>query len=364
MNRVAGREFWMLETPHNDNDLISAIEAYLTNYFTDAKNATVSLFKRIHGGASRETYSIDLKIERRTGIEERGLILRKDPIDSLIDTDRRIEFSAIRSVKDLDIPAPNALFVEPDSRHLGSPFFVMDRIENGNPLNPFALEEVEPHRNSIGREFFKHLGAIATVDVQSSPLAREIESPSRNLCWSKELSYWESEIDKDEVSPQPIARAAIRHLKRNPPPPAQRLSIVHGDYRTGNFLHDGNGSINGILDWEMAHIGDPFEDLAWATDPLWCGGDRERASGFLSWPEAIGIWQESSGCIFNKDAFDWWSIFACVKALGIWISSAKAFADGQNDDPILAWSGWFTHAAHELTLVSKLAPKYGLEIPQ
>lgn len=354
----------MSEEIKTESDLVAPMEAYLRNFFEDAKAVTVTQLNRIHGGASRETYSIDIIIEQETGEEQKGLILRKDPLDSLIDTDRKIEFSAIRSVSNLDLPAPNALFVESDSKYLGSPFFVMDRIENGLSLNPFALDEVEPHRDSIGREFFHYLGTIATVDVTGIPLADVIDVPSESDCWRRELDYWENEIDKDEVSPQPIVRSAIRYLRRNPPPPAQRLSIVHGDFRTGNFLHDGKGRINGILDWEMAHIGDPFEDLAWATDPLWCAGEKERAAGFLGWKEAIGIWEQASGCKFNAEAFDWWTIFACVKALGIWISSAKAFADGKNDDPILAWSGWFTHAAHELTLASKMAPKYGLEIPQ
>lgn len=354
----------MPDQTQTENDLTEAIQAYLKNFFEDSKAVTVTQLNRIHGGASRETYSVDIKIDQDTGVVQKGLILRKDPIDSLIDTDREIEFSAIRSMKNIDLPAPNALFVETDSRYLGSPFFVMDRIENGLSLNPFALDEVEPHRDSVGRDFFNYLGAIARVDVAGSPLAEVIDVPSETDCWSRELDYWESEIDKDEVSPQPIVRAAIRYLRKNPPPPAQRLSIVHGDYRTGNFLHDGKGRINGILDWEMAHIGDPFEDLAWATDPLWCAGDKERAAGFVSWEEAVGLWEQASGCKFNGEAFDWWTIFACVKALGIWISSAKAYADGKNDDPILAWSGWFTHAAHELTLAYKLAPKYGLEIPQ
>ena len=122
------------------------------------------------------------------------------------------------------------------------------------------------------------------------------------------------------------------------------------------------GTITAILDWEMAHIGDPYEDLAWATDLLWCGNDLERAAGLMPWPEAIGTWQQASGCTFDPAAFEWWSLFAHVKALGIWVTSEKAFANGENDDPILAWSGWFTHSAHELMLAMRLGPKYGAEI--
>lgn len=346
-----------------DKAFAEAFAAYAETRMDGASNIRVTQLARIHGGASRETFTIDIEYEGTSGAETKGLILRKDPPDSLIDTDRKVEFAAIRSMTGTNVPAPEALFLEPDSRHLGAPFFVMGRIEGGEPLNPFRIETIEPHRKTVGEQFFRHLGEIASVDPATSPLKDEIDTPAPDACWKRELDYWENEVTENARAPQPITMAAIRHLRRNPPPPAQRLSIVHGDYRSGNFLHNGAGTINAVLDWEMAHIGDPYEDLAWATDPLWCGGDTERAAGFLPWPEAIAIWQEASGCIFDPAAFEWWSIFASVKAMGIWISSARAFADGKNDDPILAWSGWFTHCAHEVILASRLAPKYGVEVP-
>lgn len=340
-----------------DPDLAAAFADYYGSQI-DAP-VTVTALTRIHGGASRQTYSIDIE----AGGETRGVILRRDPAASLIDTEREVEFAAIRSMAGRGLPVPDALVLETDPGPLGAPFFVMGRIDGGEALNPFKIEDVEPHREAIGRQFFAHIGAIAAAPVEGSPLAEVIDTPSLETCWSRELDYWAKEIADDQQRPEPIAEAAIRWLRANPPPPAQRLSIVHGDFRSGNFLHDGAGTMTAILDWEMAHIGDPYEDLAWATDPLWCAGDRERAAGYLPWPEAVGIWQEASGCSFDPAAFEWWSIFASVKAIGIWISSARAFADGENDDPILAWSGWFTHAAHELTLASRLAPKFGVEVP-
>jgi len=206
------------------------------------------------------------------GARKQGLILRRDPVDSLIDTDRKVEFAAIRSMEGVDIPVPKALFLEEDGAPLGAPFFVMER--------------------------------------------------------------------------------------RHPPPPAQKLSIVHGDYRIGNFLHDEKGNITAVLDWEMAHIGDPYEDFAWCTDLLWSGGDVARAAGMLPWPDAVAEWEVASDLKFDFGAFEWWSIFSSVKAIGIWISSARAFADGANDDPVLAFSGWFTHAAHERILAARLSSKY------
>lgn len=340
-------------------ELAARLEAYCREKLAGGAPVKVTAMTRIPGGASRETYSVDMTMDGAP----RGLILRLDPAASLIETDRAVEFAAIRSVYGQGhIPVPEALALETDPEPLGGAFFLMSRVDGGTALNPFRIQDIDPHRAEIGKQFFAHLGAIAAVPAEGSALAGLVDVPAPDACWQRELDHWAGEIAADQTHPQPIAEAAIRWLCANPPPPAQRLCVVHGDYRSGNFLHDGAGRITAILDWEMAHMGDPYEDLAWATDPLWCGGERTLAAGLLPWPDAIATWQEASGCRFDPAAFEWWSILASVKGLGIWLSAAKAFAEGENDDPILAWSGWFTHAAHELILASRLAPKFGVEV--
>lgn len=341
-----------------DQLLAEKVSAYLGARMEAASDLRVVSLKRIHGGASRQTYSIDLTYTENGEARSKGIILRRDPVDSLIDTERKVEFAAIRSMQGVEIPVPKALFLEEDRGPLGAPFFIMERIDGGVAAAPFQLEALDPHRETLGRQMFRQMGRIAAVDPEGSPLSEVIDTPELDACWSRELDYWEGEIDKHARKPEPIAKAAIRHLRRNPPPPARKLSIVHGDYRIGNFLHDEAGKITAVLDWEMAHIGDPYEDIAWATDLLWSGGDVARAAGMLPWPEAVAEWELNAGVKFDFAAFEWWSIFSSVKAIGIWISSARAFADGANDDPVLAFSGWFTHAAHERILSARLSSKY------
>ena len=114
------------------------------------------------------------------------------------------------------------------------------------------------------------------------PLAECFELPTPESSWRVALDRWEHVLLRDERHPQPIVRAAIRRLRKNPPTPAAKISVVHGDYRSGNFLHDGAGHIVGILDWEMVHFGDPLEDLAWCCDPLWNHLDDTRVAGSIS----------------------------------------------------------------------------------
>src|SRR5690606_4148269 len=152
--------------------------------------------------------------------------------------------------------------------------------------------QVQPE---IARNMYEILGAIASFEWRGTPAERAAEAPTPETAWQKELAHWEGVIDAQELSPQPVMRAAIRWLRANPPPPAQRISVVHGDYRVGNFLYKDDGSIHGIVDWEMAHLGDPIEDLAWSFNQSWQWAKDGRPGGIVDRETAIATWERASG---------------------------------------------------------------------
>src|SRR5262249_45527901 len=158
------------------------------------------------------------------------------------------------------------------------------------------------------------LGEIASQDPANLGLIGVMEAPERQNCWKRELDYWEGVLDSDELIPQPVSRAAIRWMRRNPPPPAQKIGVVHGDFRTGNFLYDPEGGIHAILDWEMSPLGDPLEDLCWSINRAWCWARDDRRGGLVPKEDAIRIWQKASGLKADPAAFHWWELFASIKA--------------------------------------------------
>lgn len=329
----------------------------LTTFMREALKAgdvAVENVSRLHGGASRQTYRFDVKLLDDVGGATRGFILRRDPADSLIDTERALEFAAYRSFYGRNVPVPEAIALETDASVLGTPFFIMERIDNALASSPFQQNPFGEFRENIGREFFAILGHIAAADPYDTEMPGVVDTPAPEECWRRELDHWQGVIEKDALEPQPIAMAAVRRLRRNPPQPPPKLAVVHGDYRNGNFLHDGAGRIVAVLDWEMAHIGDPMEDLAWALDPLW-QGDPTYAAGMLDFEEAVQLWQQASGRRFNAEAFRWWSLFASLKGLAIWISSSRAYHDGKNTDPILAFSGWYCATRHNKIIADRLS---------
>ncbi len=335
------------------DNLEQRIVRYLSHRMPEAGKILVLALSRIHGGASRETFRVRIDCERGG---ERGLIFRRDPVSSLIETERETEFAAFRSFQDTNVPVPGALYLERELEWLERPFFVMEEIEGCTAGSILAADPYGPHRRSIGEQFFTILGHIAKRDVGTSELARVSALPAGDVAWARELEKWEKVIDEDELEPQPVARAAIRRMKRQPPSPAQRLSIVHGDYRTGNFLFNPQGKIRAVLDWEMAHLGDPLEDLAWALDPLW-SGDRDHPGGMLTRDEGVGVWERASGLRADPAALAWWSMFASLKGLAIWISSAKEYQAGTNTDPVMAFSGLYCLPFHNKRLADMLVER-------
>lgn len=320
-----------------------------------APELVVADLARIPGGASRETYRFRARYTKGGQKLDRGLILRRDPTASLIETERTTEYRAYEAFYKLGLPVPEPIALELGSEALERPFFVMAEVENCAPGTIMSPDPYGPHRQKVGEQFYTIMGKIAAADPNKIGLgdfegARDVRDAAMH-----EVARWEKVVNEDEREPQPIVRAAIRWLKKNPPRPAQKISVVHGDYRSGNFLIDDAGDIRAILDWEMSHLGDPLEDLGWAIDPLWAGTDPARPGGMIARDEAIRIWEKASGLKADPKALLWWEIFASLKGAAIWISAALEYADGRNSDPINAFSGWYTLAIHNKVLADRLA---------
>jgi aminoglycoside phosphotransferase (APT) family kinase protein len=323
------------------SSLEDRLTAYLAHRLGDAEEVHVTDLDRIFGGASRETYRFVLSYRRGEEVLSRRLILRRDPPGSLIETERAVEFGAYRAFHGTAVPVPEPLWLEEDPQWLDYPFFIMQEL-SGFESSPQAI--VAPpyaeHAQKLAQQKWSMLGEISKADPAGIGVDEVMQAVAPSQCWRRELDFWETNLDADELCPQPIIRAAIRWLRRNPPPPAQKVCVVHGDFRTGNFLYDTDGNIRGLLDWEMAHLGDPLEDLAWSLNPIWRWARDERAGGLVPRAEAIRIWEESSGLRAETEALRWWDVFSTVKGQAIWVSGAKEFSTGKNQDVILALSSW------------------------
>jgi len=251
------------------------------------------------------------------------------------------------------VPVPRAFWLETDPTLLERPFTVMERIDGCEAQFQALLDgPYAAHRDAIGRRMYEILGDIATTPIDHLPAREVVDVPTPDACWTRELDYWERVIDDNELEPQPIMRAGIRWLRRNPPPPAPRITVVHGDYRTGNFLY--RDDIFGILDWEMAHFGDPHEDLAWSFLKSWHWAKDGKAGGVIDRDAAIRVWEARTGWRVDPTALHWWEVFSNVKAQGIWLTSAKEFGEGRASDLLMAFSAYWLINSQDKYLLEAL----------
>ena len=228
--------------------LVGRLEAWLSARMGQAVQVTDCV--RIAGGASRTTYRFALHAPDPPA-QSRALVLRLDPVSSLIETERQREFMALQAFHGTDVPVPQPLWLESSSHALGAPFFIMQAIEQAEagPLKLMALPYAQHHAH-MGEQKWSILGRIAAADPRALGLTQHMPAPDLADCWRHELDYWEAVLDADELEPQPVQRAAIRWMRRHPPPPPARLSVVHGDYRTGNLMIDTQETLHAVLDWK------------------------------------------------------------------------------------------------------------------
>lgn len=320
------------------------LAAFLAQQWGEA--VTIAGLKRFHGGSARQTYRFD-------GISASGrreaLVLRRDPPSSLIETDRGAEYRAIQCFAGSAVPVPEPVFCDEGPDSFGSPGFLMREVSGGLAGGLLEPEPYGDHAAAIGRQFFTALGRVHAAD----PAAAGLPAMAPAAAALARLAHWRSAFAADQFRPEPVLEAAFAWLAANPPPPPTRISIVHGDYRSGNFLHDGAGRLLAILDWEMVHPGDAHEDLAWACDPLWSHFSG-RAGAMLPLADAIAQWEAASGLTLNPASWRWWRLFAQAQGLVIWISAAREILDGRSHDPVLMFAGTIPYRFHSLTLAEAL----------
>ena len=335
--------------PQAQEDLATRLCDYLAK--TWQADVSHQHIEQIPGGASRETYRIRLTVDG----EPRGVILRRDPPSSLIDTERALEYKTYEAAWRAGIPVPQPLLLEENPAVLERPFSLMAEVTGCEAaIANLALPEYQSVASRIAERKWTLLGELAASDIHELGVTEFMETPEHPA--RRELEYWAGVIRADAQTRQPVAEATIRWLTRNLPAPSGQLCLVHGDYRSGNFLYNQAGDIPALLDWEMAHIGDPLEDLAWSLDPLWGWPDKTLAGGLLPRAEAMALWEKASGFRIDRQAFRWWQVFASLKGLAIWISSSEDFANGSTKEPILAIAGWMMTDRQNRILVDRLRP--------
>ncbi|MBK0870345.1 phosphotransferase family protein [Saccharopolyspora sp. HNM0986] len=321
------------------------VENLLRDFFADeSPRSTVRDVQRMGGGASKEQFLFSL--------DDAPYVLRLDPIETAAETDRRREFEVLNTYSTW-VPAPRAIWLDESGSRLGQPAMIMNFVAGvTKPTAPATGPNVtglgtsfpQDLRAKLAPQFVHTLADLHRVDW------RELDLPSfhapapgttQAALWQVN---WMSRVWRDDhVQDSPVVAVVDRWLRRHLPV-CESPVMVHGDYRTGNFLFDeSTGRITAILDWEWAHLGDHHEDLGWMTQRLYMThqGGTDLVCGLLERDELIEAYERDSGRKVDRATLRWYEIYNAYKSMAITLAtSVKAARDGANhQDALLSWLG-------------------------
>jgi aminoglycoside phosphotransferase (APT) family kinase protein len=291
-----------------------ALEAWLTDEV--GEHVSIGELRRTSAGFSRENWVFDAAWAG----SRHDLIARRDPIGSVLDTDRRVEVAVLRALAGTDVPAPTLRWFDLEGTRLGRPSLVMD-LATGTCDN-FVLNRSRPldERVDLAHRLYDLLSAIHRLDVARFPL----DDPGSKAALAA-LDHWEGELRRVQLEPEPELAYVFEWLRARAPV-NERTTLVHGDFKPGNVLLEGD-TWTAVLDWETAHLGDPHEDLGWVTNPLRQG--EHRITGAWEPADLLDRWSQRTGWTIDPVSVHWWQVLANAKLSVIVLTGTRALVEGR-----------------------------------
>ncbi|MBX3644048.1 MAG: phosphotransferase family protein [Rubrivivax sp.] len=304
--------------------------------------------RRLSGGASQETWSFDLRLDDGSALP---LILRRAPAGSA----QRAEGNATLATQAVllglvaaaGVPAPAVPWVLQPAEAMGEGFF-MQRIA-GETLGRRIVTEpaLANARGRLARQCGQALARIHRIAPATLP-------PLRRAPPAEELAHYEAQYRSHGLR-QPVFELALRWLKTHAPAQTADLRLVHGDFRNGNLIV-GEDGLRAVLDWELAHLGDPMEDLGWLCVTSWRYGRLELpVGGFGTREELFAGYAEAGGQV-DAERVHYWEVLGSLKWGVICQSMAHSYLSGAERNAERAAIGRRASEA-EIDLLELLVPR-------
>lgn len=274
--------------------------------------APVTDLVRLSAGASRETWSFcagrPLILQRHTA--------RSDDLRLSVDAQTEV-MSAAHAV---GVPVPLIVAADADS-------MIVEQI----PGETIARKILRDEGFADARAALTKQCAQALTRIHAIPRASV-----GSLGDGDQLAAFRSVLDQVQ-HPYPALELAFRWLELRRPA-RTRTTVVHGDFRLGNFVVGPEG-LRAVLDWELAHIGDPLEDLGWLCVTAWRFGAAAPVGGFGTRDQLFAAYEDAAETPVDRDAVHWWEIFGNLRWAVICIVQAQRHLSGRERSVELATIG-------------------------
>jgi aminoglycoside phosphotransferase (APT) family kinase protein len=279
-------------------------------------------FRRLSGGASRETWTFDAR--DRDGARY-PLVLRRDPgghTGHVGQSERSTEYALLQAAAARGVPVPAVRLLLQADDELG-PGFVMDRVEGETiPRKILRDDEFVRARPQLARQCGDIAARVHAVDPAELPSLPVLDARAQ-------LDQQRALLD-GFGEPHPAFELALQWLDAHVSSDAagSATTLVHGDFRNGNVIVGPDG-IRAVLDWELAHVGDPVEDLGWLCVKSWRFGVADRVvGGFGDIDELLAAYEARSGRVVATEHLRFWVVLGTLKWGVICIAQAFTHLNG------------------------------------
>lgn len=260
--------------------------------------------RHLSAGASMETWSFDAL----AGSAAIPLILRRRPPGNAHPEDLsklEAEAAVIRAAVAAGVAAPVVRYVlQPEDRLGGG--FLMDRIDGETIARRILRDPVyEASRLRLLHQIGETAARIHAVPLATLP-------PLKAQTIEQAIDEWQHEYRK-QAQARPVFELALRYLRDHLPRARFTPRLVHGDYRMGNLIVGPEG-LRAVLDWELCHVGDPMQDLAWLCLPPWRFGKLDAPAGGLGTREELyAAYESTAGERVDRERVRYWEVFGSLR---------------------------------------------------
>ena len=269
--------------------------------------------RRLSGGANMETWALDWHLFD----QNLPLILRRMPAVSAeaIDTplqmgamDLATEVSLITLAASQGVNVPSAVLVLNEDHNLGTGYIMTRERGEALPSRILFDEKYAAARGKLAYQCGQALGRIHQIPLATVPAGL------RDLSMGDDLDRLQGLLDK-YGNASPVHQLGLNWLRQNKPENGRRC-LVHGDFRNGNLLVDEQGLV-AVLDWELAHIGDPAEDLGYLCGNVWrFGKPGKPVGGFGEYRDLLDGYRSVTGWAPALEEIRYWEVY-CALGWGV-----------------------------------------------
>ena len=284
-----------------DDSFKKKLTGVVLAHITDCKGL-VSV-DRLSGGASQETYRLVVE----TSVGEKRLALRRTPGGEYAEITPQhpgldVEALLMQSALAVGVPEPEVYYVLQREDELGDGF-LMEWLD-GEALGARIVRspEFEAIRPKLAYECGKVLAQIHSIDLDATGL--------RSRLWEiPPAEFVEQTWERYRLlnTPQPMIDYVASWLMENLPK-QHETALVHNDFRNGNFMLSPDGIV-AVLDWEVAHVGDPMRDLGWMCTNSWRFGSSDPVGGFGKYEDLFKGYEDESGKVVDPEHVKFWEVF-------------------------------------------------------